>query len=125
MKKLYEVRTELIAYVAAEDEKEARRLGADVLNEDALNIDLGNIDVEQVTTRHWPIEGGWEPDGMLPGERNLTLGDMLKTLPEDPQWKRLMELHHSLEPGRNPLPAPEVKSGDPYQDDQGKWKVKP
>lgn len=95
-KKLYEVVIEKTVYVYAEDEVEAASIGEDAVEDDGV-YDCGRA--QEVTHRDWPLAADWNGKCLVYGpQEDIYLDDLLKALPEDENHKRLMQLHHSLEP---------------------------
>jgi hypothetical protein len=80
MKKLFEVRTEVVAFILAEDGFEAE-LEASA----ALQAELDSVpgtEVREVTHRSWSHQG-WSRDSLVYGAENEeTLGDCLDLLPD-------------------------------------------
>jgi hypothetical protein len=80
MKKLFEVRAEVVAFILAEDAFEAE-LGASA----ALQAELDSVpgaEVREVTHRSWSHQG-WSRDSLVYGaDDEVTLGSCLDLLPE-------------------------------------------
>jgi hypothetical protein len=101
-KKLYEVKIELVAYVMAENEKEARDVGEDAIEDQDYNG--GDFDLMEVKEQIAP-GAGWEHDGLIYGtDKDTTLEEAMKDLPV-PEWVkrcRAAEARMKLEPNTVP-----------------------
>lgn len=81
-KKLFEVRTEVVAYVLAEDEVEAQEVGQDAFLEEIHNMNLADVDIAEVGNARWPLAKGWTPQSLVyaNGEDPPALGEAMKKL---------------------------------------------
>lgn len=80
MKRLYEVRAEVVQYVLAESEREAVLTAcADCENEPQM----WDFEAREVKYRNHALDGGWDKDALIYGaDEDTTLGEALDALPE-------------------------------------------
>lgn len=85
MKKLYEVRAEVVVYVLAEDDNDAFDVGTQSVKDE---VDWNGVEVSSVhavTQRKWHLENGWSRGTLVYGaDKETTLGEALDALPEAP-----------------------------------------
>ncbi len=81
MKKLYEVRAEVIVYVWAESGNgyHARR----ALEDEVANNGLDIYESTEVKSRGHCLDGGWERDAPVYGADGKILGELLDLLPDE------------------------------------------
>ena len=83
MKKLFEVRMEVTAFVEAEDATSALEVGHAALREEAGNFWDADVDACEVTHQDWTLEGGWDRKSLVYGAtKDTTLGSWLAQLPK-------------------------------------------
>jgi len=80
MKRLFELRTEVVAYVLAEAD-ELRDVASQTLSDEVEQNGLERAFVAEVTFREWGLKGGWCRGSLVHGGDGKTLGEVLDTLP--------------------------------------------
>ena len=80
VKKLFEVSTEIYAYVMAENEEEAREVGHEALGDQ--HYSSSDIKTEEVKGKDHCLMSDWEPESLVYGtDTDTTLAEAMKDLP--------------------------------------------